>query len=166
MQEENAALRQRIETLGDKVAFIESDIVTLKGEHIASPRNSFSNDQYMGQNYIEIEGIPKKIDGKNLESTVSEILRQLNVHLFEFEDCHRLPLNKRKKDKGVIQTIIVRFINSRACKAVLKNGIDSTKLYINDNLNYYYRNLAAKCRRFKKQKLILDTWTTSGLVKI
>ena len=130
----------------------------------------------MRQTNIEIEVILNEIDGKNLESTASEIFRQINVHLFEFEDCHRLPLNMRKKDKGIIQTTIIRFINRRACKAALQNRkelknvtlnrIDSTKLYRNNNLNYYYRNLAAKCRRLKKQKLIVDTWTTSGLVKM
>ena len=47
LQEENDALRHRIENLEDEVAFIESDIVTPKDEHIASYRNSFSDHQYM-----------------------------------------------------------------------------------------------------------------------
>ena len=106
------------------MAFIESDTVTLKDEHIASSRHSFSNDQYMRQKNIEIEGIPNEIDGKNVESTVSEILRQINVHLFEFEDYPRLPLNKREKDKGVIQTTIV---HRSGCRVVSAGGREARR---------------------------------------
>ena len=140
---------------------------------IVTTRNCFSNDQYMRQNNIEIDGIPNEIsDPKQLENTVEEILRSINVNLYELEDCHRL---RERRDTGV-KTNIVRFVNRKACKAALKNrkmlpnininGLDSTKLFINENLNWYYKNIAAKCRRLKKHSLILDTWTTGGLVKI
>ena len=40
------------------------------------------------------------------------------------------------------------------------------KIYINDNLSHYYKQLAAKGRRLKKNREIIDTWTTNGIVKI
>ena len=45
-------------------------------------------------------------------------------------------------------------------------GNSVRNIYINDNLNKYYKELAAKCRRLRKNKKIKDTWTYNGIVTI
>lgn len=66
-----------MENLENKVATIEGEIGTLNDDHIASSKNTFSNDQYMRQNNIEIEGMPNEIGDDVLESKVT-IVRFIN----------------------------------------------------------------------------------------
>ena len=165
LQDENAALKSRIASLEERVENMES-------ESIKTGKNSYQNDQYLRQNNIEIDGIPNEITDDQLEPTVKQVLYKIGVNLFEIEDCHRL---KERRDTGV-KTTIVRFVNRRASKAALKNkkklrgasfeNMDSKKIFISDNLNSYYKNIAAKCRRLKKRGLITNTWTNGGLVLI
>ena len=56
--------------------------------------------------------------------------------------------------------------NKKKLRDLKIEGIDGKNLYININLNWYYKNLAAKCRRLKQTGMIQETWTPRGLVKI
>ena len=62
LQEDNNKLQDRVSVLEDKVGCLTNEVSLLKVESIATTRNSFSNDQYMRQNNIEIDGIPNAID--------------------------------------------------------------------------------------------------------
>ena len=58
--------------------------------------------------------------------------------------------------------------NKKSVKDVVNEALgDEVKnIYFNDNLNKYYKELSAKCRRLKKKRKISDTWTTNGTVRI
>ena len=70
----------------------------------------------------------------------------------------------------------MRFVNRRASKAALRNkkrlkdiqvnGVNGTDLFVRENLSWFNKNLAAKCRRLKKAGKVSDTWTHSGLVRL
>ena len=171
LQDENVALK--VANLETRIVEQKSRSIKLSQDLVISSKNTFSNDQYMRQNNIEIDGIPDDIGDDNLEKKCIEILEAINIKVdsYEIEDCHRL-----KKGRASPKTTIMRFVNRRASKTALRNkkklkdvnvnGVIGTQLYIRENLSWYNKNLAAKCRRLKKAGKVIDTWTHSGLVRV
>ena len=114
---------------------------------------------------------------ENLEEKVIDICKEYDVHVNfdDIEACNRLPKNKRHKDLPPVT--IVRFVNRRKAESLLKNknknvdvekiGIPiGTKIFFNDNLCPYYRNLWFKCRKLKQSGLIKYVWSKNGIVRI
>lgn len=175
-------IEEGITSLEDKVTDLEQEFCDLNvaGEEPLEPlqgnRNALFNDKYERLNSIEINGIPVMNDDEDLASTICDILQQIGVtvNLTDFEVCYRLK-EPMVHHSGHIPTIC-RFSNRKICRTAhrfkrnLRNvkikGIDSNELYINDYLCWYYKKLAAKCRRLKKNRDISDTWTFKGIVKI
>ena len=174
----NDELSHRIETL-------ETDIVELSKELEETSRVAYSTDQYIRRNNIELSGIPHQFDN-NLDevciSLINSILEEpgkpggdeCDISIHDIEGCHRLPT----KNKDGTKNTIVRFTNRKICEDVLINkrrlkdikndelGNTVKKIYVNENLSHYYKQLAAKSRRLKKNIAIIDTWTINGIVKI
>ena len=192
LQEENSALKERIDKLEETVYHLQDErILSLENkmgnvekkmgnETIdlrSTKRNSFANDQYSRLNNIEIEGIPVRDNDNGLVNTVTDILSELGIKVSDtdFEGCHRLKTRVNLENpRPVIPTTICRFVNRSVCEVALKNRknlkgktINNIKnIYINENLNAYYKRLAAKCRRLKNNSLIIDTWTFKGIPRI
>lgn len=126
-------------------------------------------------NSVEINGIPIIDDDIDLQGTICDVLEQIGVHveLCDFEECYRL---KESTGQSGLLPIVCRFVNRKICLAALKNrrylknvnveNVNSNQLFISDYLCWYYKKLAAKCRRLKKSRKITDTWTFKGIVKI
>ena len=81
-----------------------------------------SIDQYSGRNNIEIQGIPKTVKNKELESKVIDIFSALNISITskDVEDCHSLG----KDGKNTI----VRSVNRKHCYQALNRKMDLRKI--------------------------------------
>ena len=180
LKEENKDLLNRINVLekDSSIAFVELE---------ETQRLAYSTDQYVRRNNIEISGISSHCDDENLEDVVIELINKMSkeagqpsddtltdISHDDIEACHRL----NSKDKNGNKTTIVRFVNRKICEDAhtFKKNINSVNMeelgdsvkniYVNDNLNKYYKELSAKCRRLKKKNKIKDTWCYNGVVSI
>ena len=129
--------------------------------------------QYSRRECIEIVGISKDIEKKNLENHVITIFSKVGINLTnrDFHAVHRL------YDES---TIIVRFINRKDALSILtkrkklrelnkdeKNDLSvDGKLYINESLCGAYRVLLGKCNALFKSSRIHVFFTINGKIKI
>ena len=122
-------------------------------------------NQYTRRNNIEIASI-QTIKNEVLEDTVVKILDKIGVKCYPtvIEACHRLLRNRRTK----ICNTIVRFVNRKTAekslmyrknlKSIDLSDIDESfkesKVFVNDNLCPYYKEIYGKC--IIRAKLILS----------
>ena len=132
-------------------------------------------EQYGRRNNIEIIGIPECVENEKLEETVVEVLNKidLNVSNNDIEACHRLGKQKNKPRKTII-----RFVNGKFAKKAILNrkglkhadtsslGLDSHKVFINENLTRANSKIAFHSRSLKRNSLIDECYTKDGVVHI
>ena len=157
--ESNKKMQKTIETLQKKVEKLEHREKTTK-IYIEK------QNQYGRRNNIEISGIKNEVADEELEDKVIEILDKIDVKVTkeDFEACHRLPPTRNNKNKKTI----VRFVNRKKAEKSIENKkklervdliklkLDKTPLYISENLNDHYRELAWMCRKLKREGLIFS----------
>jgi len=153
----NKALQNTVKNLQERINKIEKREKDLTV-------NTEKHNQYGRRNNIEISGISNDIEDDMLEEKVIKILEKIdvNVEQKDIEACHRLPPTKRDKTKKTI----IRFVNRKVAEKSLSNKkklqninkveleLPNTPLYIGENLNDHYRELAWMCRRLRKENLI------------
>ena len=71
-------------------------------------------DQYGRRNNLVLSGIPDTVEDKDLESTVSSILSDIDVPIgpHNVEACHRIGLSAKNKSKKTM----IRLVNRRYAK--------------------------------------------------
>ena len=76
LQDENQRLQEKCKKLEEKVINVESDVNSL--------------NQYGRRNNIVFTGIPDSVNDEDLESTVTSILKDIDVAVdsSDIEDCH------------------------------------------------------------------------------
>ena len=106
LQEENDLLRARCSKLENKVIDLESSI-----NHI---------EQYGRRNNVIISGIPDDINDNDLESTVTKLMKDVDVYIDsgDIEACHRIGKSDHKTSS---KKTIVCFVNRKYCKKALLN---------------------------------------------
>ena len=93
----------------------------------------------------------------------------IKVEPDNFEAVHSLSAKSSKT--------IVRFVNRKICIEALRNrkkmktsaqsiGFDKSIVYVNENLTDFNNEIAYRCRRLKKSKLIDNTYSMNGIVYI
>jgi hypothetical protein len=122
-------------------------------EHVH--RKQLRDNQYGRLENIEIGGIPTTVNDQQLQASVSEVLKKIDVNTTknDFHAVHRL--GKEKKNT------IVRFVNRKKADEVFKN-IEKVKeadfsaisgrgkIYINSNLTPEYKKLHYKLKLCKQ----------------
>lgn len=80
------------------------------------------------------------------------------------EACHSLP----RKNKNEKPAIIIRFINRKYKKQLLKQGrkLKGTNVYVNEHLIKKNADIARQARLLRKQKKIQSTWTSDCRVYV
>ena len=159
LKEDNAQLRNKVELLEKKLT--EAEISRNKLEH------------YTRRNNIEIQGIPPRIPDEKLVEKVIEVFGAINIAVTknDVEDCHRLGKSSK--------STIVQFVNRKHCNAILskkfetskidksKLGFESNvKLHVSENLTPYNQHLACKCRELKRARVIHNSWSSKGIIKL
>ena len=121
---ENKRLRDKVDELENRATKAEREI--------------YSADQYSRRNNIEINGIPNSVDDKHLETTVINLLNEIDVEVDTsgIEACHRLPSKTGSK------TTIIKFVNRKVCEEAMKNkfklsSCDKSAIGIGEDVNIY-----------------------------
>ena len=170
---------ERIQAITDRQQIIESSLSVsnnvndkLQARVIQLEREIYVSQQYSRRECLELTGVPKDVENKDVEDKVCEILQKIGVDVNpnDIEACHRL----KKKDRTIIKfssrkTCLKALINRKKLKDLDKEEIgfpNSTKLFLNESLCPYYRGIWGKCRGLLLDKLISRLWTYNGTVTI
>ena len=91
-------------------------------------RKCWANAQYSKRECLEVDGIPRQVDDKNLETKVLSIFQMIGCTIDPtfIDDCHRLSKNNDR--------VIVNFTRGKDCKQILKVKKDLRDLNM-DNLD-------------------------------
>lgn len=174
LQEENDELRNIIEDLNRvkdrvhalEVAKAEQDtellaakmqLLALKGEVATTNKKQLRDNQYGRLENIEISGIPTEVRQGDLEDTVREVLKKIDVKVgkFDIAACHRLGREKKNT--------IVRFTNRKRADEVFANVkkmqtakfddilSEGARVYINSNLCPEFKNIHYKLKLLKRE---------------
>ena len=123
-------------------------------------RQCWENAQYLRRECVEVIGIPKTVDSKDLEHTVCKVFNSIGFDIGEnrIEACHRLTKSDRT---------IVKFSQRKDCQHLMrmKKGLkdlnpailsfpEGTKIYVNDSLCPYYNGLWNECKKLWNNKKI------------
>ena len=163
LQEDNARLHAKCNYLEKTVVSLETKLTHL--------------DQYGRQNNLVLSGIPDTAEDKDLESTVSSILSDIDVTVGpqDVKACHRIGLSGKNKSKKTI----IRLVNHRYAKKTLINAkkLGSTddakynfdgraKIFINENLSPANESIAYNCRKLRQAKIIDSCYSSDGIICI
>ena len=97
------------------------------------------DEQYNRHNCIEFSGIPDTINDDNLEDTIIEACKDINIDVSEtdIEACHRLPV--RRNATNASKRVIVKFVNRKHAESILTkkftlSSTDFSRLNINNKV--------------------------------
>ena len=135
-------------------------------------RQCCTNAQYSRRECVEVIGIPKTVESKDLEHTIHKVFNSIGFDIEEdrIKACQRLT----KSDHT-----IVKFSRRKDCQHLMriKKGLkdlnptnlsfpEGTKIYVNDSLCPYYRGLWNECKKLWNNKKIYSYFTVNGTVRI
>ena len=154
------------ENVPSKLDLVDSSLVVTKIvnnnllNRIATLERSLHvQEQYSKRECLKIVGISISIDDKNLQSTVCNILNEIDVPFGPkgLEDYHRIKgdrtnvkFSSRRKSSEVLRKN-KKLKNIDGSKFDFNAGV---KLYINESLCPYYRGLWGKCKKLWLNKVI------------
>ena len=167
---DNKKLRKRLSWIEEEIENLYAHIYDLE---VAVQ----GNNQQHWRNNVEITGIPLTVNDENLEKTAIHMLNKIVAEPIspnEVETCHRI--GGRPGEKGTI----IRFTNRKRSDDIKGNRIyldevnlyqelgfpENSKLFINDNLNPYFKQIYYMCRVLKRKRLIREIEVFNGKIKI
>ena len=135
-------------------------------------RECWANAQYSRRECVEVIGIPKTVESKDLEHIICKAFNSVGFDIKEdrIEACHRLTKSDR---------IIVKFSRRKDCQNLMriKKGLkdlnptnlnfpEGTKIHVNDILCPYYKGLWNECKKLWSNRKIYSYFTVNGTVRI
>ena len=130
-------------------------------------------DRYNRRNNIEFHGIPENISKDELQDTVIQLGKKIDVIINEqdFEAVHRL---KKSPNSKAPARVIARFVNRRTVEKLIESrkqlkdmnldDINLKKVLITNNLCPSYSKLYNMLHKLYKNKVINSCWSFNGLV--
>ena len=118
-------LRDTVNQLLSKNERLSSDLAIQKTvcgnleKKVKSLKIQISKDkQYNRHNCIEFSGIPDTVNDDNLEDTIIEACKDINIDVSEtdIEACHTLPL--RGNATNTSKRVIVKFVNWKHAESI------------------------------------------------
>ena len=165
---ETRELKESVRIL--KLQMIEKDVII---DSLVSQVNHL--DQYGRHNNFELSNI-QEVEGENVESIVLKVATALGIELVasDIEAAHRIPpRTATTKPARVIVRLLSRkkrdlFLAKR--KEVITNqhiGLQSTqRIYVNDNLAPFYRELLWKSKIKAKEQDFKFVWFKNGKILV
>ena len=177
-------LTETVNQLLSKNKRVSSDLAIQKTEcgnlekKVKSLEIQISKDEhYNCRNCVEISGIPDTTNDDNLEGTIIEACKDINIDVSEtdIEACHRLPV--RRNATNASKRVIVKFVNRKHAESILtkKFTLSSTdfsrlninnKVYVNPPLCPYYRYLRGRCKDLQRREMIHHVFCLGSVVAI
>ena len=135
-------------------------------------RHCRANNQCSRRECIEINGLSENTENGSLEDLTLKVLNEIGVNIDSqnVEDCHWI---KTQGPKKIISKFSKRKDANKVCtekkKLKRKNltslGI-SKRIYINDSLCKYYKQLWANCKKLRENQVIHAFWISNGSIKL
>lgn len=172
-----------INAVSDKIKDIEKDLESLKkenvnlGNQVSAYKMQLENlEQYNRNRNVEITGVPEVA-----EERMSDIVGKLS-HISgvtvdmskDIQAMHRVPTKNEKGPKPIIMQFSNRQLRDsflqKSKKSYIKStdfvqGIPITKIYVNEHLTPYNRNLLYQAKKLR-EKGYKFVWTVDGKVFI
>lgn len=134
-------------------------------------------EQYSRKNSLQIVGITESIrENENVVLEIADTL-DLQVKPDDIDICHRV---KRKKSSPIIVRFVSHKVKSSFCKqrvrlrnvqfadifpdATAADRVQASKIFINENLTAFRRELVGKANARKQELSLLGAWTIDGKV--
>lgn len=163
LMEDIKELRRQSEEKDKKIAMLEGRLSDLE-------QYSRVNDVILTgletkhQTYARVaaseRGEPPEQELHFLEEQVAGFFKSKGIEMDskDIEGCHPLP----RKNKNQIPAVIIRFVNSKQKKELLKQGrkLKGTNVYLNKHLIKKNADIARQARILRTQKKIQSTWTS------
>ena len=131
--EDNNAMLQEMRKFNDNFAKLQAERVVTKRvtselckRIVTIEPQCWANAQYSRRECLEVAGIPRQVDDKNLETKVLSIFQKIGCTIDPtfIDDCHRLGKSNYR--------VIVKFTRRKDCKQILKVKKDLRNLDIED----------------------------------
>ena len=135
------------------------------------------DEKYNRHNCVEFSGIPDTINDDNLEDTIIEACKDINIDVSEMgiEACHRLPIRRNATNAG--KRVIVKFVNQKHAGSIMSkkftlSSMDFSrhninyKVYVNPSLCMYYRYLWGRCKDLQCRQMIHHVFCLGRVVVI
>ena len=177
LEKENKAMKSQIEVLkSDNVKLLEIASKVKEGGELSQKVNQMDN--FLRRSNAEIQGIPVS-ENENLESLVMNTLKIVDprIHRKDVVSFRRMkPTGKAEDKKKVFNPILVKFRSFEQKVKIMKekkklananlNSIckNIEKIYINENLSQFSRDLLYHTRRFQKANGWKFSWSSGGVV--
>lgn len=179
-----------LEYLKSQLSGINESITTTSVQSSEALQKSSKNEiaieivnQKMLKNYIDISGIPLTRD-ENIIAVITGIFSALGLAILETDinTCYRVGHQTRTNSKGepIPPTIVVGFLRERTKEEVLTaakqlkramttvdigwKNTPPSKIYLNERLTPYFRNVFMEARKFKARNMIKFLWTKGGVI--
>ena len=96
------------------------------------------DEQYNRRNCVEFSSIPDTINEENLEDTIIEACKDINIDVSEtnIEVCHRLPV--RRNPTNASKRVIVKFVNQKHAESIM------SKKFTLSSMDFYRLNINNK----------------------
>ena len=137
----NAEVLEEIHKLNSKFDILQSELLVTKKVNselssrlVNMERQCWANAQYSRRECLEVVGIPREVEQKDLESKVLSVLEKVGckINPDNIEDCHRL---SKKSDN-----VIIKFSRRKDCQHVLRVKKDLRNLNLED-LGFHGENI-------------------------
>ena len=131
--EDNNAMLQEMRKFNDNFAKLQAELVVTKRVNselckrtVTVEIQCWANAQYSRRECLEVAGIPRQVDDKNLETKALSIFQKIGctTDTTFIDDCHRLGKNNDR--------VIVKFTRRKDCKQILKVKKDLRNLDMED----------------------------------
>ena len=171
LNEENIALKKEVADLRSSLLRSKEDRKEDREDLEWAMQSIDDLEQYTRKHNLEIHGIAE-LEGENVCEQVVKLgnLLNVNIHRSEIDICHRMGNYNQDKPRPII--VRFRSYNTKrelyAARKLLR-GMDAGehfagpgKIYINENLTRYRKDLFAKVRKYKKDKHWHSSWSIDG----
>lgn len=162
-------LRRQSEEKDKKIALLEVRVAELEQYSRISDvivTGLETKHQTYARAAAEERGEPPEQELRSLEEQVMAFFNSKGIEMDskDIEGCHTLP----RKNKNQKPAIIIRFVNRKQKKELLKQGrkLKGTNVYVNEHLIKKNADIARQARLLRKQKKIQSTWTSDCKVFI
>ena len=177
-------MKESVERITKENESLKNELLRAKGklneqkEEMESLWSSLDEiEQYTRKNSLEISGVPESCY-TSTEEVVLNVARALNVDITpnDIEITHKL------RRRGATDTIITKFVSHKAKSELYKrrtklkdikltdiypsyaSAINTSRLFINENLTNFRRHLLGRANGMKRDGLLLSAWTIDGKV--
>ena len=161
-------LIKEVQYLRDLVVAKEQRIDGLEKRIKELELSADNQEQYSRRNSLRIFGLEEN-ENKTTEQIVEELMKadlEMDIDHSSIDRVHRV--GKPAEDRKTPRPILIKFSTYRERARVYKAKklLKEKKIFINEDLTKKRVKLLYKLRQLKKEKAILDCWTSDGQILI